>query len=413
MAKAFERLIKLHEAIEKLSRIIDPIREVENVPLRDSLGRVLSTDIVAGIDIPPFDRAAMDGYAVRAEDTFGADFENPKSFKVIGVSEIGRPFNGLVSYGEAVYVHTGSKIPEGANAVVPIEYVDVQGDRILVRRAFAPGDNISKRGEDVSKGKKVLEKGRVLTPPDIAIMKALGLRQVEVFRKPRVAVAACGSELVDEIEKLEPGKILEYSREIVIAYAKKFGAEVIDLGIIQDSESDILEAIKASKERADILVTLGGTSVGEHDLIPRILKKHGEIAFHGVAIEPGKPTCAGKINSLPILGLPGLPVAAFIATIAILQKALERLSGISGELKPRTVRAILSRRIWSKPGIRTYARVRLFEKHGKIFAEPIAITGSGILSSIVLGDGIVVVPEDLEGIEEKTEVDVILIRDFY
>ncbi|MCR8471919.1 MAG: molybdopterin molybdotransferase MoeA [Candidatus Korarchaeota archaeon] len=412
MARPFERLTRLKDAIERLLAILEPVKEVERIPIRDSLGRVLAADIIANVDIPPFDRAAMDGYAVHAEDTFGANPENPKIFSVIGVSEIGRPFKEFVPHGRAVYVHTGSKIPEGANAVVPIEYADVHGDVILVRRAFAPGDNISKKGEDVSKGRKVLEKGRVITPPDIALMKAIGLRQVEVFRRPKLAVVACGNELVDDIERLEPGKILEYSREIVIGYAKKLGAEVIDLGIVPDSEADILDVAKLVRGQVDVLVTVGGTSIGEHDLIPRLISRHGELAFHGVAIEPGKPTCAGKIGSLPILGLPGLPVATFIATITILQRALERLSGVSGEYSPRVMKAILNRRIWSKPGIRTFARVKLFRRNNTIFAEPIAITGSGILSSIVLGDGIVIVPEDLEGIEEGTTVDVILLRDF-
>ncbi len=407
----FRKLIRLDEAINRFVGILEPIKETEKIHIRESLDRVLARDVVAEADIPPFDRAAMDGYAARAEDIYDADPENPKVLRVIGISEIGKPFEGKVSVGEAVYVHTGSKIPIGADVVVPIEYVDVVDDEIFVRKSFAPGDNISRRGEDISKGTKVLRAGRLIAPEDIAIMKALGMRYVEVLRRPRIAVMACGSELVDDPEELGPGKILEYSREIVIGYSKKLGAEVIDFGISPDSEQEILKKIQLAQTQIDMLITVGGTSVGKHDLIPHIIRKYGELIFHGVAIEPGKPICAGKIGRLPILGLPGLPVATFIAVRTILLGAIERISSIRGRFRHSTIRAALGRRIWSKPGIRTYVRVKLIRKNSMTVAEPIMIAGSGVLSSVVMSDGIVEVPEGSEGIEEGKEVEVILIRD--
>jgi len=405
------KLIRLDKALMLLHKALRPIKDFEELEIRKTLGRILAEDVISSIDIPPFDRAAMDGYAVRAEDTYGAEPENPKVLRVIGVSEIGDPFRGKVSAGEAVYVHTGSRIPEGADAVVPIEYVEAIGDKILVRKMVAPGENISKRGEDVEKGTRILEKGQIISPADIAMMKAIGIRKVRVVRKPKIAVMACGSELVDNIEELSPGKILEYSREIVIGYANKLGAETIDLGIVPDDESEILNRIQQVREKVDLLVTVGGTSVGKHDLIPHIIRKYGELLFHGVSVEPGKPICAGKMDELPILGFPGLPVATFVATFTILIRALERLTGVRGRYAHRTVRAVLRRKIWSKPGVRTYVRVRLIRENNRVYAEPIMISGSGILSSVVMSDGIVVVPEELEGVEEEREVEVIVIRD--
>jgi len=251
-----------------------------------------------------------------------------------------------------------------------------------------------------------------LEPFDIALIKALGMRRVKVYRKPKVSVLACGSELVDNPEELAPGKILEYSREIVIGLAKKFGCEAIDLGICPDDKQELRRYIIRASEVSDILVTVGGTSIGKHDIVPKVLEGIGRLLFHGVAIQPGKPVCAGKIGEFLVLGLPGLPVSTFVCGITLLRSVIERMSNIRGEIVLPTLRARLSRGIWSKVGVRTFARVRIRRTKENYIAEPIMVSGSGVLSSLVLGDGIVIVEENLEGIPEGILVDVVLLRNF-
>ncbi len=407
----FDKLIPLGRAIELIKSCSPRIRDVEEVPVREALDRVLAENIVALIDIPPYDRAAMDGYAVFSSDTIGASPENPRILRIVGESDIGRPFGGSVGRGEAVYVHTGSQIPPGADAVVPVEFTDRSGHTLYVYISVSVGDNISQRGEDFRVGEKILMRGERLTPQDISAIKAQGIKHIKVYRRPIVSVMACGDELVDDPEELRPGKILEYSREIVIGLARKYGCEVVDLGICPDDRGAIEENIRKAMEVSDVLITVGGTSIGRRDLIPRAIKNMGQIIFHGISIQPGKPVCAGKIGEkFIVLGAPGLPVATYICGITIMKTLIEHISNVARPIIQPRIRAKLSRKIWSKPGIRTFARVKIHIRDGEYVAEPIRISGSGILSSLIRGDGIVVVSEEMEGIDAGEYVDVILIR---
>jgi len=410
MSRFFRKLIRLDEAKNIIRSYVSGIDDTEEIHIRDSLGRIIAEDIIADKDIPPFNRSAMDGFAVRAEDIIFASSENPAVLDIIGESEIGKPFDGILRDRSAVYVHTGSMIPLGADTVVPVEYTRIENRKLYVFRSVSPNANISFKGEDIKKGTKILKKGTKIEAFDVAIMKALGIKKVNVFRKPIVAIFACGSELVDNIEKLEHGKLLEYSREIVMGIAKKFGCDVVDAGIVPDEEEEIVEKILGLSENVDIIVTVGGTSIGKHDLIPRIIEKYGVLLFHGVSIQPGRPVCAGKISKKIIVGLPGLPVATFIATITILKKVIEIASNVNGEIFLPRIKAKLKRHIWSKPGIRTFARVKLKKEDGYIVAEPLLVSGSGVLSSLVMGNGIVEIPEEDEGIESGKVVDVLLLR---
>lgn len=405
-----KKLITLDEAYLQLRNELKPIDEVIEVELRDSLGFVLAGDVYAKMDIPPFDRAAMDGFAVRFEDVIDSSPEAPVALKIIGESNIGKPFEGFVGSGEAVYVHTGSKIPDGANAVVPLEYTDVHRDIVYVRKSVSKGENISFRGEDVRAGSKILSSKTIIRPADIALMKSFGFSSVRVYRKIRIAVLAIGDELVDDPSQLAPGKILEYSREIPIGYLQEWGVQVSDFGIVPDDMNTLLGVIEKAKKNFDALVTVGGTSVGKYDLIPKLLSSHGRIIFHGLAVEPSKPVLFGKIDDFPIIGLPGLPVATFVSTITILREAITILRNSTEKIGFPEVQAILSRRVWSKPGIRTFVRVKLACENRKLYAEPIMISGASVLSSVVLSDGILVIPENLEGVEAGSKVNIIMIR---
>ncbi len=406
----WKKLISLGEAISIIRSNAPKITDIECLNIRKAIDRVLVYNIRATHDIPPFDRAAMDGYAVRAEDIWGANNENPRILKLIGESDIGKPFSGSLGVGEAVYVHTGSMIPSGADAVVPVEYTRLEGSSVYVYRGVVKGANISKRGEDVKKGQIVLKRGKILDPCDIAILKAMGIREVRVYRRPKISVLACGSELVDNPDESGEGKIIEYSREIVIGLARKYGCDVIDLGIVPDDMDEIHAKILEQKDLSDIIITVGGTSIGKHDLIPLLLKTRGELLFHGVSIQPGKPVCAGKIDGLFLVGAPGLPVATYVVGITIIKAAIEETLNISGKFFIPTIRARLTRKIWSKPGVRSFVRVKIYRKNNEYYAEPIMISGAGILSSLVMSDGIVEIPEEIEGYDKDQVVEVQLIK---
>ncbi len=379
----------------------------EYVSVFDACGRIISEDIIAKIDVPHFDRSAVDGYAVRAEDTFGASLTNPVILKLAGEVEIGEKPCEL-KQGEAVKVSTGSALPKGANAVVMLEYAREFDENVEVYKPVTPWENVSKKGEDVKAGEVVLKKGEVLQPQDIGIISALGYSKVKVLKRVKVAVIATGNELVEVGEKPEVGKVVNSNSPMLCCAIKEFGCEPLYLGIARDDFGELLEKIRKAVEVADIVTITGGTSVGKKDIVPEVVKKLGRLIVHGVAMKPGMPTGLGVIEGKPILLLPGFPVATLISFYTFFPEILARITGIKIVAKKwSVVRAKLKRRIPSQPGVRTFARVLL--KEG--LAEPIRTSGSGILTSMIRANGMVVVPEDKEGFEEGESVEVILIRD--
>ena len=415
MSRLFRKIEYVDSALKKyLSLINIKMLEIEELPLEDAVGRVLAEDLYSNIDVPPFNRAAMDGYAVYAEDTYGASENNPIRLNVVGESAIGNPYRNAIKRGEAVKIHTGAVVPEGANAVIPIEYVEEYDDYIEVFRSVSPFDNVGKKGEDVKKGELVLLKGTILRPYDLALVKSLGYTTVKVFRKLKVAIFSCGDELVDYAPNIEElhGKIIDTNRLMIKGYLREMNCEVVDLGIIKDDIEEIKSAIIKARKIADLLITVGGTSVGEKDLVPPAINSVGEpgVIIRGISASPGRPLVLSLIGDFPIISLPGYPVAAFIDFIVFGIPIIEKIMGIRGLRIPNTIKAKLRRRVPSKPGVRHYVRVKIFRENGDIVAEPIRITGSGVLSSIVRADGILVIPEDVEGYEAGEVVDIVLLR---
>ncbi len=390
--------------------------KTEKIQVSNALKRVLAEDIIASRDIPPFDRAALDGYAIRAEDSFGASEYNPIRLRVIGESIIGKSFDGYVNHGEAVKIHTGAPIPQGANSVIMVEFTRSFGNEIEIYRSVAPNSNISRKGEDVKAGETVIKKGIRLESFDLALIKGLGYTEVKVRTPPKVAFFACGDELVDphNIGELKPGKILETNREMLKHLVTEWGGEPIDLGILKDNKEEIKSKFEYAIKIADIAISIGGTSIGEHDLIPKVVTKLGSpgIVIHGVAVQPGKPVLLANIRNKVLIGLPGYPVSTYVAANLFLRPIIFRLLDLQGIFIPRTIKAIASSRIPSKPGLRSFIRVKLKKKNNQIFAYPISIWGAGILSSLSRADGFLVISEDKEGVEKGEEVDVILLRDF-
>jgi len=416
MSRLFKKIENVDNALRKyLSLIKTRILEVENIPLEDATGRILAEDLYSNVDIPPFNRSAMDGYAVRAEDTYGASENNPVRLRVIGESAVGYPYTNTVQRGEAVKIHTGAVVPDGANAVVPIEYVEEYGNYIEVFRSVSPSDNIGKKGEDIKKGEIVLLKGTVLRPYDLALVKSLGYTTIRVFRKLKVAVFSCGDELVDQAVNIEElhGKIIDSNRLMIKSYLWELNCEVIDLGIIRDDIEEIKSTILKAKNIADLLITIGGTSVGEKDFVPSAINNVGNpgIIIRGISASPGRPLVLSLIDDFPIISLPGYPVATFVDFIVFAIPVIEKMIGIRGLRIPNTIKAKLKRRVPSKPGVRHYVRVKIFRENNDFVANPIRITGSGVLSSITKADGLLIIPEDIEGYEAGEIVDVVLLRD--
>ena len=412
--RGFAELTSIDDALRKFFKEVNVERlPPEDFSALDSLGRVLAEDIIVPQDVPNFDRAAVDGYAVRAEDTYGASSTNPLVFDVIASSEIGVLSKVSVGRQQAVGIATGAPLPKGADAVVMVEYTEkIGGDKVEVYRSVPPGENVSMKGEDVKKGEKILSSGVILQPQDIGMLSALGMKRLKVVRKPSVAVFSTGNELVEPGDSVEVGKVVDSNRPTIMAMVKSLGGEPLDLGIARDD----LAAVKLKLLEGlavDMVVVSGATSVGEKDLLPEAVNSLGKpgIIVHGISMRPGRPTALAAVNGKPVILLPGFPVAAMIAFDVFVKPILLRMLGASSEQVGRqTVRARVSRRVASSLGNRTFARVIINKVDGKYVVEPLRTSGSGIISSIVKANGLVIIPENKEGLEEGEEVEVMVLR---
>ena len=376
---------------------------VEIVPLDEALHRVLASDITSNTDIPSADRSAMDGYAVTAEDTFGASETNPAELRITGRVRIGEIPNIKVGRGEAAAVATGSYLPRGdVDAVVMVEYTRVSGDRLQIVKPVVPGQNVAKKGTRIR-------------PQDIGIIAALGVAEVPVVTRPRVTVISTGDELIDPGERQKEGKIYDINRHIIKAAVLEAGGEPLDLGIVGDNAEDIRARLKQALASADIVLISAGTSVGERDLVPGILATLGEpgMLVHGISLRPGYPTGLAVVDGKPVVSLPGYPVSNAFAFRVIVRPLLARFLGSNVDAEP-TVRARLARRVAAPGGLRTFVRVRLVEAGDSggagLVAEPIMASGAGVISSLTQADGLLIIPEDSEGVDEGEDIEVVLLR---
>ncbi len=415
--RGFQRLLYVTEAWNKFVSSIDikPLPK-EDVPLSPSLiNRVLASDIVSPINIPPFARAAMDGYAVIAEDTFGASNTNPRRLKIVGTVDIGDVPCVEVSTGMAVKITTGAPMPKGADAVVMVEDTEIQGAFVNILAPVTPGKNLAQRGEDVREGDIVLTKGTILRPPDLALLQSIGIQEIPVVRIPKIGVLSTGDELVENALELSPAKIVDSNRIMIQAQIMEDGGTPIDLGIARDDPEEIKEKLRKALTTCDAVLVSGGTSVGPKDHLPRIISQLGKpgLVVHGVAIGPGRPVALGAINGKPVILLPGYPVAAFLNYELFAHPLIKLLQGANYSKRPREkIKAKINRRVSSKPGQRDFVRVRLSKEDETLVATVITRRGAGVLSSLTRADALLVIPEDEEGIEEGSEVDLELVRYF-
>jgi len=383
------------------------VLDAEPVPLREAAGRVLATSVVSDFDVPGFDRATMDGYALVATSTEGASTYNVLPIVVIGDSMPGRPFEGSVLEGQAVRVMTGAPMPPGTDAVLPAEWAAAEPTTasgatpgcIGALMAMSPGKNVGKRGEDIGRGAPVLEAGRVLRPQDVGVLSSIGYGEVDVIRRPRVRLAITGNELLPSGSQPLGFHITDANGPMLAALAERDGGTVDFPGLLCDDGDAILEALHAD---ADVVLVSGGSSVGIEDLAPGIVAQQGELAVHGIAMRPSSPTGFGRIGKRLIFLLPGNPVSSLCGYDFFAGRAIRALGGRPKEWPYRSVRGKLSRKLSSPIGRLDYARVKMADG----MVEPLSVGGASLLSSTTRADGFVIVSDDSEGFATGAEVEV-------
>lgn len=399
--KPFGALLSFEEAVSIIDANIEKITRVETISISDCLHRVLAQDTIASRSTPPFDRAAVDGYALKAKDTFGISRQNSRTFDIIGVVYAGEMPELRLASGECAQVATGAKVPRGADAVVMIEDVSREDGHIKVIKPVYPKANIAPMGEDIRKGELVLKEGVFLDPANIGVLASQGIAQVSVYEKPKVAVIPTGEEIGEVGQKLKQAQIYDINSHTISAVVKQSGCLPIRFGIVGDTSEVIKAAIEAGLE-ADLMVFTGGSSVGERDLLFGILEEMGEVFFHGIQIKPGKPTMFGRVRGIPVFGMPGYPTSCLINAYILLLPALRKMS----RLPPKrniNVNAILGERIPGSTGRKQFLPVRLDEDIAfPLFKESGAITG------IAKADGYIIIAENIDIMEKGQPVTVTL-----
>jgi molybdenum cofactor synthesis domain-containing protein len=411
----FKRLISFDEA----KQIIDDELQLEPVgsevvPLGLALGRVLSSEVESPVDVPPFDRATVDGFAVKSADTFGAEEHNPVGLKLKGVVEIGERPRLSVSKDEALMIATGAPVPDGADAVVMVENTAEKKSEVQVYRAVAMGENVMKAGSDIKKGQVVFNERTRLNSRQVGVLAALGFATIAVLKRPRIGIISTGAEIVKPGERLPPGKIYDINAYTLASAIVESGGEAVDFGIVRDDDVEALEKVLLKAPAAtDTVLTSGGVSVGPKDVVPKVLdslRKPGVI-IHGVAVKPGKPLAVALVEGKPVFSLPGNPTSSLLMFHLLVRPVLLRLAGReSGRV--RVVRAKLARRVFSAKGRRTYVTVSLSKgKDGERVASPVAAGQSGAITTMAMAEGYVELPENVPFVEEGQSVRVVLFED--
>ena len=408
-------MVSVEEALQKILSCVE-VLEPERKPILDSLGQVLAEDIRSTIDIPPADNSAMDGYAVKAEDTYGASESEPRILPVVGEVAAGSISSEEVKPGTAIRIMTGAPLPDGADAVVPFEDTDEvarkssHGDlsQIGILRDTNKRANVRHKGEDIANGSLVLKKGTVLRPPEIGVLASLGHPAAMVIRRPVVSVLATGDELADIDQPLPRGKIYNSNTYTIAAEVIRYGGIAKILGIGRDS----IQALEGKIEEgldSDMLITSGGVSKGDYDVVKDVLAKRGEINLWTVCMKPGKPAAFGVITKeskrVPLLGLPGNPVSSMVTFEQFARPAILKMMGKSNFAKP-SIPAVIEDDIVNTDGRRIFARVVVAKRNGKYYARLTGRQGSGILTSMAKANGLAVIPENTKRVKKGDVVQV-------
>jgi molybdopterin molybdotransferase len=406
---------------DALARILDRITVLaaERVPTVEALGRILAGDVVAATDIPPFANSSMDGYAVRAADVAGAAFDSAVELSVTGAIPAGTIADRVVEPSEAMRIMTGAPLPPGADAVIPVEQTDDQWasdggaalpSQVAVYRSVQPGDYVRPAGEDIRAGQTVLRAGSALRPQDMGVLVSLGQTQVEVYRRPRVAIISTGDELVDIDEPLGPGRIRNSNSYVLAGLVSMLDGIPVRLPVARDTLDDVRRCFHdALAHQPDLIVSSAGVSVGTHDVVRTVIEELGALELWRINLRPGKPLAFGQVGGVPFFGLPGNPVSAMVTFDIFVRPALLKQSG-GDPLHVPTITAVLGETMRSD-GRRTYARVTLTERDDEWIAHPTGTQSSGALLSMVLADGLLIIPEGIDEARAGDRFPVRLLRE--
>jgi len=385
-----------------------PILEEETIDFLDCAGRVLARDVMSPEDQPPFDRSAMDGYAVRAQDLAQASNDSPAELKVVGLARAGRPAGVEIGPGEAVRIMTGGMVPASADTVVMQEVTDLGGETVRIFEPCPPKQNICYRGEDIRRGERLLPAGCLLPPAACGMFAAVGLREVPVVRRPRVAILSTGDELVDVGDIPKPGQIRNSNQYSLHALIRQAGAEPSLIGVVGDEEGALAGKIRDGLTY-DVLISTGGVSVGEYDLVAGVFAELGvQLAFSKIAVKPGKPVVFGHKDGRLVFGLPGNPTSTVVAFLLFARPALLKMGGRRRVFLERR-EAVLGETIKTRPGRRTYMRAFLDEENGAARVRLTGHQGSGNLLGAVLANCFLEIPADTAKLEEGATVGVLML----
>lgn len=407
MGKVFLNIMEPEEVV-KLIENLPFEKKIEKVSIEEANGRVLAEDVYATINLPPFSRASMDGYAVVSEDTFQASEVNPAKLELLEVVRAGDVPQKRIEKGTCVEVSTGAPLPDGAEGVVMVEVTERKSEEntenILIYESVAMGENIALEGSDVKKGDLLLSKGAVITPDKIGVLSAIGMQKVPVFKKPQVAVISTGNEVVKHDEKLSYGKVYDINSQTISSAVESCGCISLHSEIVKDDYESLKNQINEFKD-ADIIITSGGTSAGTGDVLRTVLDEMGKVLVHGIAVKPGKPTLIGLIpdgnRKKIIFGLPGYPVSALVIFQVFVAPFLKKIASTANDKQTKVKTLKISRRYHSARGRLHYALVKVDGER----ATPI-LKDSGAIAALAQADGFIEIPKNVEIIEKGSYVDV-------
>jgi molybdenum cofactor synthesis domain-containing protein len=409
----FRRLMSFDEAKKVIAERLKPeALDAEEISLLDAYNRVLGENVVSALDIPPFSRSTVDGFAVKAEDTFSAEENQPVTLSVRGVVNVGEQPKIRIGKGEAAEIVTGAPVPDGADAVVMVEDTDREAAELRVYHAVTKDGNVMKKGSDIKKGETVLKAGQVLGASEIGVLAALGLTAAKVFTVPVVAVLSTGGEVTEPGRELPAGKIYDINAYSLSTAVRESGGKPVYLGVVPDDEAALRKALERALASADMVLTSGGVSVGPHDLTPQIVDSLGEpgVFVSGIAVKPGKPTTVALIGKKPVFSLPGHPTSALLLFHLLARPVIQRMSGRAAT-EAETVKALAAKRMFQAKGRRTFVMVKLKrDKLKGLVAEPVETGASGAITTLAKADGFVEVPADQQFVDAGELVDVALLK---
>ena len=394
--------------VVSVSKAIEEIRNLalrgsgETIPLIEALHRILAEDVLADVDIPGFTRSVVDGYAVRSADTTGSSDTIPSILPLRGSVAMGAFVGDSLRSGECIYVPTGGILPEGADAVIMIEYTEKIGKEVLVKKPVAHGENVLFYNEDFSSGDTVCKKGRRLSPQDIGVLAAAGCIDVPVVTIPRIGILSTGNELVPVNIQPLPGQVRDVNSYVVASFVREQGCTPVIYGIVPDDRNALRSALSKATAECDAVLISGGSSKDDRDMVAAIIRDMGEVLIHGIAIAPGKPTIIGRCGNKPVIGLPGHPASAFIVLVVIVRHLFAGMTG-DRESRVRSVQARLDQNVPSSRGREDYVRVILHDG----IATPL-FGKSGLLNTLIKSNGIIRIPAESEGLETGTLVEVMV-----